>query len=177
MHARIPRVIRDAIAISKITALIPFVRLWCGEQSLFQWRADSGQLHAMRQGDGGEQGHGFMPALFCLALHDALEELRRMLPPGTEAIMYLDDIYILCDPGELSILRNWPSGVPAPDPCPADQDPTVAAAWKSDKPPDERGIVMLNAPLCVRGQNCLREGGAARHTSSAPFFANGLAPF
>eukprot|EP00959_Pyramimonas_sp_CCMP1952_P253762 5301503-Pyramimonas_sp.AAC.1 len=99
-----------------------------------------------------------MPAL--LALHDVLEELRRMLPLGAEAIAYLDDIYMLCDPDETNgalelvthILWNrrhvdinigklavWDR---TPDPCPADQDPTVAVAWKY-----ERGIVMLGAPF------------------------------
>eukprot|EP00959_Pyramimonas_sp_CCMP1952_P264118 5522848-Pyramimonas_sp.AAC.1 len=82
--------------------LLPLVRQWYGIQSQFLWRDDSGHAHTILQGDGGEQGDALMPALFCLALHAALCRIRDHLPPGAEILAYLDDIYAVCDPDEIT---------------------------------------------------------------------------
>eukprot|EP00959_Pyramimonas_sp_CCMP1952_P253359 5293487-Pyramimonas_sp.AAC.1 len=43
-----------------------------------------------------------MPALFCLAINIALRRINERLPPGAEVLAYLDDIYVICDPGEVA---------------------------------------------------------------------------
>ena len=53
-------------------ALVPFVRMWCGQQSTyFLWDA-TGQRRTIRQGEGCEQGDALARALYALGQHDAL---------------------------------------------------------------------------------------------------------
>ena len=52
----------------------------------------------MTQGEGGERGDALMPALFCLAMKPALEEIQRRLQPGDLVLAYIDDIYVLTKP-------------------------------------------------------------------------------
>ena len=39
-----------------------------------------------------------MPALFCLAMRPALQEIQARLQPGDLVVAYLDDVYILTTP-------------------------------------------------------------------------------
>ena len=39
-----------------------------------------------------------MPALFCLAMKPALEEIQRRLQSGDSILAYIDDIYVLTKP-------------------------------------------------------------------------------
>ena len=73
---------------------------WYATPSQLRWRDALGQVHALVQGDGGEQGDALMPALFCLALRPAVCEIQEKLPAGAVVVAYLDDIYIyiyVCD--------------------------------------------------------------------------------
>eukprot|EP00959_Pyramimonas_sp_CCMP1952_P441785 9248792-Pyramimonas_sp.AAC.1 len=42
-----------------------------------------------------------MPALFFSALHPAIRAIRDCLPPGAEIVAHLDDVHVVCDPGEV----------------------------------------------------------------------------
>ena len=90
----------------QLHGLVPFVRQWYGVQSQFKWRDDAGHVHTIRQGDGGEQGDALMPALFCLALQPALQRIRAALPPGSEVLAYLDDIYIVCNIADATVIYD-----------------------------------------------------------------------
>ena len=72
--------------------------MWLNRRSKFVWTDDSGQQHDVTQGEGGEQGDALMPALFCLAMRPALEEIQQRLAPGDLVVAYLDDVYILTRP-------------------------------------------------------------------------------
>ena len=39
-----------------------------------------------------------MPLLFCLAVHDALAEVKEQLQDGEVIFAFLDDVYALCAP-------------------------------------------------------------------------------
>ena len=51
--------------------VLPFVRLFYGTPSSYLWEDDSGTVHRVRQGEGGEQGDALMPLLFSLGQHRA----------------------------------------------------------------------------------------------------------
>ena len=53
-------------------SIIPFVRSLYGQPSTYHWEDDSGEVHSIPQGEGGEQGDPLMPLLFCLGQHPAL---------------------------------------------------------------------------------------------------------
>ena len=106
-----------------------------------------------------------MPALFCLALHPALERLRAALPDGAEAMAYLDDIYIICDWGNVSHILTQTRQILSevchidvnigklaawsrnPAPCPPGLENFGANIWKSDRPLQDRGVKVLGTPL------------------------------
>ena len=106
-----------------------------------------------------------MPALFCLALHPALEQLRAELPVNSHLIAYLDDIYIVCDKDDvvnvlertrhvlnqvchininLGKLAAWSQ-------TPAEAPPGLERfgdnIWKSALPLEQRGLRVLGTPL------------------------------
>ena len=43
--------------------LLPFVRMFCGQPSVFLWEDETGEVHHIQQGEGGEQGDPLMPLL------------------------------------------------------------------------------------------------------------------
>ena len=106
-----------------------------------------------------------MPGLFCIALHPALTEIRRRLPPGAEIIAYLDDLYVVCNPTDApyilhdvqTILRDVcridvHTGILAirgktAAPCPVDIADLFPNAWKCDAPLEKRGINILGTPF------------------------------
>ena len=164
-HISRARIFTELLQNPQLHVLVPFVRQWYGLQSDFRWIDENGISHTIVQGDGGEQGDALMPGLFCLALHPALVEIRRRLPPGAEIIAYLDYIYVVCDTndaqyilhdvqtvlqsicridvhtGKLVIWGNTPA------PCPADIATLAPTAWKCDAPLPERGIKILGTPF------------------------------
>ena len=56
---------------------LPFVR-----PSVFLWEDDEGNVHDIVQGEGGEQGDPFMPALYSLEQHGALVATQETLDPA-----------------------------------------------------------------------------------------------
>ena len=78
--------------------LIPFVRLFYGSPSTYLWEDDSGKVHHVQQGEGGEQGDPFMPLLFSLGMHGALVTVKSKLKEGEKLFGYLDDVYVICTP-------------------------------------------------------------------------------
>ena len=52
---------------------LPRVRLFYGQPSRYLWEDESGNVHRIHQGEGGEQGDALMPLLFSLGQHSALE--------------------------------------------------------------------------------------------------------
>ena len=69
-----------------------------GEQILPCGRDDGGDVHIIPQGEGGEQGVGLMPLLFCLGQHPASAAVSAGLREGERLFAYLDDLYIVCRP-------------------------------------------------------------------------------
>ena len=49
-----------------LQTLLPFVRQFYGESSVYLWTNDGGTTHHIPQGEGGEQGDPLMPALYAL---------------------------------------------------------------------------------------------------------------
>ena len=94
-HVSRTRMFEQLFMNEHLHGLVSFVRLWYAVPSQYKWKDQGGRVHTIQQGDGGKQGDALMPALFCLALHAALEHIRSILPDGAEVIAYLDDIYML----------------------------------------------------------------------------------
>ena len=144
---------------------MPHVRQWYAIPSQFRWRDDQGQVHHRTQAEGGEQGDALMPALFCLALHPALQRIKALLPQDATIIAYLDDIYIICDGSDtaeilqqsdtvlgqlchidvnVGKLAAWSKTV---GPCPRGLATCGPGVWKSDQPEHLRGIDILGTPF------------------------------
>ena len=56
------------------------------------------RMRGLPQGEGGEQGAALMPALFCLAMRPALQEIQARMADDELVLAYLDDIYVLTRP-------------------------------------------------------------------------------
>ena len=54
------------------------------------------------QGEGGEQGDPLMPLLFSLGQHSALDA-----EEGERLFAFLDDLYVLCDPGRVAEVHSF----------------------------------------------------------------------
>eukprot|EP00439_Symbiodinium_sp_Y106_P003249 s2597_g1.t1 len=134
---------------------------------------DNGGEHEVVQGEGGEQGDPLMPAPYSLAQHAALSEAAAGLREGEAIFAFLDDTYVVSAPertGELhgaledalwrharlrlhqGKTRVWnaageePSGLARLQPVAA--DPVWTGAWSL--PADQRGLLVLGAPLGIR---------------------------
>ena len=70
------------------------------------WEDDSGEVHTVPQGEGGEQGDPLMPLLFCLEQRPALTAVRAELEEGEKLFAYLDDLYIVCAPGRVGEVHD-----------------------------------------------------------------------
>ena len=80
---------------------LPFVRMFYGQPSRYLWEDNSGTVHTIHQGEGGEQGDVFMPLLFSLGQHGALAAVQRQLHASEKMFAYLDDIYIVTTPARV----------------------------------------------------------------------------
>ena len=58
---------------------LPFVQQFYGAPSSYLWEDQDGVVHTITQAEGGEQGDPFMPALFSLGAHPALQALQAQL--------------------------------------------------------------------------------------------------
>ena len=64
--------LRGLLSIENGGKVLPFVRTFYGQRSIFLWEDEVGDVHDIPQGEGGEQGDPLMPLLFSLAQHVAL---------------------------------------------------------------------------------------------------------
>ena len=85
---------------------LPFARMFYSTPSTYTWVDQQGEAHAINQAEGGEQGDPLMPALFSLALHQALHHFHEDLQPGERVAAYLDDIYITAQPARIRALYD-----------------------------------------------------------------------
>ena len=76
-------------------ALLPFVRLFYGQPSVYCWWDASGTCRNIHQAEGCEQGDALAPALLSLGQHDGLERAAAELQAGEELLAYLDDLYVI----------------------------------------------------------------------------------
>ena len=56
--------------------VLPFVRMFHGSPSVYLWEDDSGVVHHIRQGEGGDQGDPLMPLLHSWGHHIALVSIQ-----------------------------------------------------------------------------------------------------
>ena len=90
--------LRKLHEVEKLCGLLPFVRGVYSQPSTYHWQNKDGTRRVITQCDGGEQGDPLMPLLFCLAVHDALAEVKEQLQDGEVIFAFLDDVYALCAP-------------------------------------------------------------------------------
>ena len=95
--------LRGLMSLSSGGRLLPFVRRFYGQPSVFFWEDETGEVQHIQQGEGGEQGDPLVPLLFCLAQHHALVAANERLEAGEHLSAYLDDLYTSCeDPDRIS---------------------------------------------------------------------------
>ena len=149
----------------ELNDMLPFVRQWYAGQTHYLWHDEHGTAWPVLQGDGGEQGDALMPALFCLALREALEEMQGLLPNGSYFFAYLDDVYVICDHVDThqcyeivrDVLLNrchinvnvgklaaWSKGSTLPPPHVLD---IGADVWKGSFPVNQQGIKVVGTPV------------------------------
>ena len=87
-------------------ALLPFVRLSYASPSSYLWFDNQGQRRTVTQAEGGEQGDPLMPLLFSVGIQGALEEVSTLLLAGEQLCAFLDDVYIVCQPGRVRYLYD-----------------------------------------------------------------------
>ena len=90
--------------------LLPYVRMWYGSPSTYVWHDSVGQPHRVLQAEGGEQGDPLMPALFALAMHQALVALLR---PEGRSLAFLDELHLTAQPDRIQPLFQAALNVPA----------------------------------------------------------------
>ena len=155
--------------------LVPFVRMWYEDPSLFIWRDEDGDTHDIMQADGGEQGDALTPALFYLGIDQALKEGARALHEGELAFAFLDDVYLLVRRDRtkevfdifsslverragvkphLGKTRCWGTGSREPPPGLGDLWQDV---WRGSRSPEQAGVVVLG----------WGRGGSPRHGSAS----------
>ena len=162
-------------------ALLPFVRLFYGQPSVYCWWDDTGTCRDICQAEGCEQGDALAPALFSLGQHDGLERAAAELRPGEELLAYLDDLYVITSSarakpaldvvatrveehcGIASNVGKTRIYNTAGGPAPRGAAELGEEVWRSDRPLPERGFTALGVPIghgdYVRewGQRRLRE--------------------
>ena len=122
----------------------------------------------MLQAEGGEQGDPLMPALFALAMHQALVALQPELRPEERSLACLDDLHLTAQPDRIQLLfqaaprclyerarislnhakktRVWNAAAVEP---PGLADISAADVWRghAQLPEAEQGITVLGTPL------------------------------
>ena len=153
---------------------LPFVKMFYGSPSSYVWEDSEGVTHTIRQGEGGEQGDPFMPLLFSLGQHSALEAVQEDLFDGEFLFAFLDDIYVATTPHRVedvykSLDENlwsfsriqihggktkvWNAIDDRPEFCDileviARRSDPHARVWRgSNLPVDQQGIKILGTPL------------------------------
>ena len=145
--------------------LLPFVRMFYGSPSTYCWWDANGCCRDIKQGEGCEQGDALAPALFALGQHDAIHQAATALHPEDSLVAFLDDLYVITTPpraraaldetvgtveSRCGIASNLGKtrviGVEAGPPPPGIAE-LGEDVWRSDKPPAQRGVVVLGSPV------------------------------
>ena len=75
------------------------------------WEDDSGTVHLVRQGEGGEPGGALMSLLFSLFQYGALQAAQEQLQPQERLMAFLDDVYMVSQPervgGVYAVLQTY----------------------------------------------------------------------
>ena len=166
--------LRGLLGVADGEKALPFVRLFCGRPSQYLWEDDSGNVHTIQQGEGGEQGDALMPLLCSLGQHQALDEVVRGLLPTEKLFAHLDDVYVVTTPDMVATVYTllqenlwvfagvridggktqvWNAAGRKPLVCEAmdriaqAQNPE-AKVWRgSEVPVDRQGVKVLGAPI------------------------------
>ena len=69
--------------------VLPFARLFYGQQSQHFWENDSGEVHLVLQGEGSERGDAVMPVVVLTKQHPAFEDVYRSLVFGEYFFAFL----------------------------------------------------------------------------------------
>ena len=78
--------------------LLLFARLFCSQPSTYLWDDDAGTTHRIHSKRRGEQGDAWMPLLFSLGQHAALNAISASLLGGEKLFAFHDDLYVACQP-------------------------------------------------------------------------------
>ena len=81
-------------------AILPFVRLSYGSPSSYQWFNEDGECRTVTQVEGGEQGDPL------IGTQGAVEEVSTQLLAGEQLCVFLDDVYVVCQPGRVCFIYN-----------------------------------------------------------------------
>ena len=113
--------------------LLPFVLQFYGHPSTHLWEDEEGVVHEIQQGEGGEQGDPFMPALFALGQHQALEAIQGSLQQSEILMAFLDDVYVTTLPDRVATVEQCGDPIvgPCPDPGESGQDSSVEQVWRT----------------------------------------------
>jgi len=164
-HVSRAAVFEKLLSSPALHGLVPFVRMWYARQSTYLWQDDAGNVRHVPQGEGVEQGDALAPALFALAIHDALGSASGQLQSGEFLVAYLDDVYIKTTRERARAAFDTVTGhllnhaqidtnlgkcrvygrreVPAP----ADLRTLGAEVWRSDAAAQDRGVKVLGTPI------------------------------
>ena len=72
-----------------------------GGPSVHLWEDDSGVVHHIRQGEGGDQWDPLMPLLYSLGQHSALVSIQEMLRDSERLFAFHDDLYVVTVPNRV----------------------------------------------------------------------------
>ena len=146
-------------------ALVPYVRAFYSEPTIFSWWDNAGIRREIAQAEGIEQGDSLAPALFALGQHRALQLAADALQPTEFLAGFLDDLYIITTPdraldafhivtravethtgvaANLGKTRVYHRRGGSPPPGIAELGADV---WCGDRPPSARGFVALGTPI------------------------------
>ena len=141
------------------------LRLFYGQPSSYCWWDATGACRTVPQGEGCEQGDPLAPALFALGQHEALCQAAAKLHRDDALLAFLDDLYVVTVPelaraaldsttttvethcGIASNLGKTRAFTLGETPPPPGISELGAAVWRGDKPPPERGLVVLSTPI------------------------------
>ena len=164
-HVRRAEILKKLMAEPRLQSLVPYVRQWYSRQSHYLWTDESGVVHDIMQGEGGEQGDPLMPALFALAQHESLVKARARLHADDYLFAFLDDLYVVTTRERakaafaavteevavgagvrthLGKLRLWSK---SGGDCPAGFEGYGPDVWAGGAEPQSRGIKVLGTPL------------------------------
>ena len=91
----VSRAMREGLQTVGSDSALPFALQFYGSASSCLWEDQQGTVHTILQAEGGEQGDPFMPALFSLGQHPALQAVQAQLQDGERLFAFLD-VYAVC---------------------------------------------------------------------------------